>query len=149
RSGMRWAKFSTTYLTWPSALPKIALATSFATSMSKPSRPPVIGLRYPKRRLSADTPTVSALRSLIELTVGPLTVPSGLDGGAYDSTLVLFPSWQPGRGGGGAEVAGALDGGAVAAGNVGVLPAAHPEMRPTAAAIATMVPSWRVIDTPA
>src|SRR2546421_6318681 len=68
--GIRWAEVMAT--SWIlSGLPKIARATSFATSMSKPSIWPLAGLRYPNRKVFWSTPTRRNPRAWIWAIVEP------------------------------------------------------------------------------
>src|SRR5256714_1142445 len=68
--GMRWADVIAMSCTLFGS-PKMALATSRTTSMSKPSICPVAGFRYPKRLVFWSTPTLSRPLSAMRFMVEP------------------------------------------------------------------------------
>src|SRR5258705_13547443 len=86
--------------------PKIAVATAFSMSMSKPSIVPVMGFREPSSKVSADTPAINRPCALIRAIVEPAGSAFGLGSGpvgAYDASGL--PQVWP-VAGGAAEAAG-------------------------------------------
>src|SRR3954447_8211908 len=103
-TGIRWALEITRSSIFGE--PKIAVATAFSMSMSKPSIAPVIGLREPSSKVSAETPAIKRPRALIWAIVEPAVSAAGPGSGpvgAYDASgLPQF--WL--AAGGAAEAAG-------------------------------------------